>query len=392
MTVKALPLTVWMNFPSFYQLDLFQALLDTGQVELQVIFAHSVTQERLKLGWEADYDPQKYIFLNERAPVPNAVRLAWAQRRRLHIVNGIWAEPAFAAALGVLRASGSRFAVYAESPGPRAGNTAFKSRLKQAVKQQFGGWVAHTRRASLLAISHFSREFYVALGFDAERVYDFGYFEAAYHGPLVTHKQEKPDIELIFVGAFIERKGVDVLLNAALPLLTGYPYLSLTLVGDGPERPNLEQRVRDSGCANRVHFAGVLPSSQVRARIAQADALVLPSRWDGWGMVVNEALSVGVPAIVSDSCGSADLLQHGVNGYVFRSEDVDDLRNCLRRFMARPEERARLGSAAFKTGEAISTQVVACYLVECLRHMKGERSDKPLPPWANLDLTEHAPA
>src|ERR1051325_5103774 len=106
-------------------------------------------------------------------------------------------------------------------------------------------------------------------------------------------------IEILFVGQLVRRKGVDLLLDALAPLWAEYPTLRLTLIGEGDERAALESQAAASGFRDRVTFAGARPADEVRTRLMAADLLVLPSRWDGWGMVVNEALAAGVPAIVS---------------------------------------------------------------------------------------------
>jgi glycosyltransferase involved in cell wall biosynthesis len=128
----------------------------------------------------------------------------------------------------------------------------------------------------------------------------------------------------------------------------------------------------------------------IQSRIALADVLVLPSRWDGWGMVVNEALTAGVPVIVSDRCGAADLIQHGVNGFVFRSEDVDGLRQCLRKFLDNVDKRPAMRSAAAITGRAVSAEAAAPYLIECLKHMAGESHTRPAPPWLPVPASQSA--
>jgi glycosyltransferase involved in cell wall biosynthesis len=377
MTEPVIPLTIWMNIPSFYQNDLFEALAASGQVELQVIFARNVPQDRVNLGWTIPATDRSYRFLNERSPVLDAIRIAWRHRRRLHIVNGIWAEPAFAAALSVLRLTGAQYAVYAEAPDPRPTSGHFKRTLKMT----FGRWIARNARASVLAISHYARHFYSALGFADERIYEFGYFRAGYVPSDNGIKSGKTGVEVFFVGQLVERKGIDLLVAAVQPLFGAYPELHLTLVGDGIERAVLEQSVRDAGCQNRIVFEGMLSSDRVRERMANADALVLPSRWDGWGVVVNEAFSVGIPVIVSDACGAADLVRHGENGYVFRSGDVQSLRECLRRFVDSAANRTRLRAVAAETGLSISSDAVAPYLVKCLRHMMDRCADKPVPPW-----------
>ena len=110
--------------------------------------------------------------------------------------------------------------------------------------------------------------------------------------------------------------------------------------------------------------------------------LVLPSRWDGWGLVINEAFAAGVPVIASDRCGGADLIVQGANGYKFRSESVDDLRTCLSAFLTSDQKQMR--AAALRTGSTLAIPVVSEYLVACLEHMCGFREDKPVPLWEQV--------
>ncbi len=107
-------------------------------------------------------------------------------------------------------------------------------------------------------------------------------------------------------------------------------------------------------------------------------------------MVVNEALAEGVPVIVSDCCGAADLIQPGFNGYVFRSEDVGGLRQCLRKVLDSVDDRAAMRSAAASTGRAVSAEAAAPYLIECLKHMTGELDAKPAAPWLPVAAPQSA--
>jgi glycosyltransferase involved in cell wall biosynthesis len=217
------------------------------------------------------------------------------------------------------------------------------------------------------------------VGFVPERIYPFGYFrELRASGAVIAGRT----LNIVFVGQFIHRKGVDILLQAITPVLKDHPCLRLGLVGTGPDRESIETGIKAAGIADQVELEGVLPSAQMRDRLGRAHLLVLPSRWDGWGMVVNEALCAGLPVIVSDRCGASDLVCHGVNGYVFRSEDVSDLRSCLRAFMAADQQQMR--AAAIQTSSALAIPVVANYLVECLEHMSGLRAERPVPPWQQV--------
>jgi glycosyltransferase involved in cell wall biosynthesis len=383
---RMLQVTIWMNMPSFYQDGAFNALAECGDVDLRVLFARETTLDRLQLGWKEQARKYPHRILSYKLKLWDAVRLAWSERRRFHIVNGIWAEPSFAVALCVLAVARSRFVIYAEAPDPRQVQT----RMRAFLRGSFGGWVAK-RALGFLAVSHFAEQFYTHLGFAREHVYPFGYFQT------YNDRTESPGrlaagerTEVIFVGQLISRKGVDLLLEAMRPLFAEHPNLVLSVIGDGSETQALQDRARFLGIAERVNFEGTVSSDRIRARLASAAVLVLPSRWDGWGMVVNEALSAGVPVIVSDRCGAADLVQHGVNGYVFRSEDIEDLRQCLRSFLENADARSAMRSAAASTGRAVSAEAAAPYLVECLKHMTGASAARPAPPWAQISAPQSA--
>jgi len=375
-----LPVTIWMNMPSFHQDGLFNALGRSGEVELQVVFARETTQDRRRLGWTAPVRDYSYRILPAHLGLLDAIRIAWTERGRLHIVNGIWAEPSFAVALAVLALAGSKFAVYAEAPDYRQAHTGMPSLLRRS----FAEWVAK-RALGFLAVAQFAEQYYVQLGFGRDHVYPFGYFQTERDATMGSAKCAAHElIEVVFVGQLIQRKGVDLLLEAIGPLFAEQPKLALSVIGDGGEARALQDRTRSLGIEDRVNFEGTVSSETIQARLASADVLVLPSRWDGWGMVVNEALSAGVPVIVSHRCGAADLIQHGVNGYVFRSEDVKNLRKCLRSFLKNADARSTMRSAAANTGRAISAEAAAPYLVECLKHMTGASAARPAPPWSRV--------
>jgi glycosyltransferase involved in cell wall biosynthesis len=248
------------------------------------------------------------------------------------------------------------------------------------LRAPFGRLVA-PRAIGSLAVSHFATDFLERLGFPRASIYPFGYFRAM---PNITGS-EVPNLnrhtEIVYVGELSPRKGTDLLLEAMWPLYAQHDDVSLAIIGDGPMMDELRTGVVAHGAMRRVTVEGSLRADQILPRLTRADLLVLPSRWDGWGMVVNEALAVGVPVIVSDRCGAADLVKHGINGYVFPSGQVSALRECLASFLQNRSVWPRLRSAAALTGRKISTELVAPYLVQCLRHMTGGRNPRPSAPW-----------
>ncbi len=370
-----IPLTIWMNLPSFYQVDLYRDLVKTGAVELEVIFAHELSSHRASMGWRSPLENVNFPYrvLDESGSMVTAARIAGARTHRVHIVNGIWAEPSFASALGILTAAGSKCLIYSEAPNPFSAPRP----LRTQIKRLYGSWIA--RRGGVLGIASFARNFYRSIGFPGTHIYEFGYFEtAAEIGPQPARADV---IECVFVGQLIHRKGVDLLLTAFAPLVQQEPRLRLTLIGDGEARSELEAQAEQLGIRSALRFEGIMPSDQIRQRIAQAHLLLVPSRYDGWGIVANEALSVGVPVVISDMCGAAELIRPGENGYVFPSEDTDALAACLASYLSDPLQWSKMRQSAFQIGKLISSEVAAHHLVECIRHFTGTLQTKPTAPW-----------
>lgn len=132
---------------------------------------------------------------------------------------------------------------------------------------------------------------------------------------------------LLSVGGPSREKGTDVLLQALA--LCG-PDVVLRLVGDGPERPRLQQLAADLGIADRVRWLGQLPRSSMAGVYRDCDAFVLPSRAETFGVAFIEALACGKPLIATRCGGPEDIVRAG-NGLLVPVDDVDALAAALKR-------------------------------------------------------------
>ncbi len=125
--------------------------------------------------------------------------------------------------------------------------------------------------------------------------------------------------EFIFVGRFVDKKNLVELVEgyALYAQAAGAAARKLVLIGSGPEEAAIRSRAEQLGVTERIEFPGFLGAEAVAQRLAGGLALVLPSAEEQWGLVVNEALAFGLPAIISPAVGSGDLLIRSlVNGYV----------------------------------------------------------------------------
>ncbi|MEO8558254.1 MAG: glycosyltransferase family 4 protein [Rhodospirillales bacterium] len=120
----------------------------------------------------------------------------------------------------------------------------------------------------------------------------------------------------------------------------------LLVAGDGSERPALERRIADAGLGN-VRMLGFQSQSEMAALYGLADVCLLPSRWETWGLAVNEAMNGACAIIASDRVGSApDLVQQGVNGLVVPHDDGPALSAAIHRLATAPDETRRMGRAS----------------------------------------------
>jgi glycosyltransferase involved in cell wall biosynthesis len=125
------------------------------------------------------------------------------------------------------------------------------------------------------------------------------------------------------------------------------PESNIVFAGEGPLRSSIEQRARELGVSTRVRFLGFVNQSQLPSVYCGADLLVLPSLYEPFGLVVNEAMLCGRPVAVSDRVGAKyDLVREKETGYVFPAGDVNALAAILREFFADHGERERMGRDA----------------------------------------------
>lgn len=160
----------------------------------------------------------------------------------------------------------------------------------------------------------------------------------------------------LFVGSGFERKGVGRILEA-LAMQRAAPYL--LVVGHDKHLARYQRQARRLGVMERVRFLGV--QKDVKPYYAAADAFVFPTIYEPFGNVILEAMATGLPVITSFKCGGAEIIQHGINGYVCDSLD----RNALIEYMeklADVDECSRIGVAARATVEGMTLNNMAIEL------------------------------
>jgi len=148
---------------------------------------------------------------------------------------------------------------------------------------------------------------------------------------------------LLYVGRLVSEKNILFLTRSFNTWAIDKENVRLSIVGDGP----LIDKLRSINTLNKIDFYGKVPHEQISEFLALADVLVLPSKYEPWGLVVNEAMASSTPVIVSSKVGaSEDLVKNKNTGLIFDTNDFEGLLKCFDKFYYNKELRLQYGKNA----------------------------------------------
>jgi glycosyltransferase involved in cell wall biosynthesis len=323
--LKILFLTV---IPTPYQRDLFQEIAATGAVDLQVLYYKAGAHDR---EWDSpDLLPFERILegrtMTALGPSAHWNPKVMAEIDKFSADLVVISDYSALTAQMVMRRLGREgrpFIFWGEVPG-------FSRRglLGSMVRRRLQAPLA--KAEAIVGIGSVATDAYKKL-FPHKPIFDIPYFcnLARFRAARDVAPIESDVINVLFSGQMIERKGVPILLAAFAQVARKHPKLRLMLLGNGPEKEAYQALVAE-GLRERVIFLGHKDPKDLPSVFAEAHVFCLPSRHDGWGVVVNEALGAGLPIIVSDAVGSGpDLVKVGENGFITADGDVKALAKAL---------------------------------------------------------------
>lgn len=366
----------WQNGVSIHQGPLLRALAERSDGRVVVITESDIPRSRVQQGWHRpDYGRAEVVI----APGPEErARLnARLSESGVHIFSGMGAYPATTASMMAVLARGTcTVGLFVEPWDP----TGWRGRVRW-LKYRRLAWRLRDQIDFVLTTGPLGRRQYTRLGFPTSRVHPFGYFvqELTDTLPPAHPGPAGGPVRFAFVGSMNPGKQPLLLLDALARC--GARDWTLDMVGDGPLRDRLISHARRLNLHPRVTWHGALANNAARRLIATSDVLVLPSRYDGWGAVVGEALLAGTRVVVSDRCGAQDLVVSDRQGRIVDSRDGSALTAALSAEIhygrISPEDRA---SRAAWAAEHISADRGATYLLDLVAHVR-DGCPAPAPPW-----------
>lgn len=314
---------LWItNIPSPYRVQFFKTL--GLKCDLTVLFEKSSSSERNDSWTNYVFENFTGILLRgfevsaDRAFSPSVIK--YLRRNKYdHIIVSNIASPTGILAIEYMRMCGIPYLIEGDGGIPKDG-VGIKEKLKKHIIKGAKGYFS-------TGAKHDS--YYLKYGANNKNIFRYPftslYSKDILQKPLSDEEKKKyktelgikEDIAIVTIGQFIHRKGYDILLNAC-GLLHGKA--GVYLIGGKPNDEYLKI-IKDNKLSN-IHFCDFMEKSDILKWLKAADIFVLPTREDIWGLVINEAMSAGLPIITTTNCvAGTELIKDGINGFIISTED-----------------------------------------------------------------------
>ncbi len=152
---------------------------------------------------------------------------------------------------------------------------------------------------------------------------------------------------------------------------------TLDLIGDGDDRPRLQELARSLDIESAVCFRGSVPDNEIEASLQGAQVFVMPSKKEGFGIVYLEAMAAGLPCIGANHGGTPEVIEHGVSGFLIEYDDVDQLAFYCRSLLESPELYAAMSAAARHRASRVLTPATMAEDWSKLLNACSRRQHKP---------------
>jgi glycosyltransferase involved in cell wall biosynthesis len=325
---------VLTDFPSPYQAEIFNEITETGDAELRIAYLRGADPVRR---WRPRPVFHESIVLDSDAgALLQARELAKAADL---VVFNYYLHPHAQELLSERARLQRPWCFWGERPGFRKPEW-----IGQVVRQWKLRWL-HSSTASIWGIGQFAVDGYKSEFGTGRRYFNLPYFSdlKRFNGES-SNGHTRQERVFLFSGSLTRRKGVDLLARAFAQLVAEGHNVRLRILGSGVLHQSLERQLR--AVIERVELLGFADWQDLPSFYAGADVLCVPSRYDGWGLVVPEGLAAGLPVIGTDRMGAAlEFIETGRNGWRVPAGNQDGLLDALR-------------AAASLTSEQLSTMSI----------------------------------
>ena len=314
-----LKIAVLTDIPSPYQVEILNQIAQHKDNSLQVAYIRRRDPSRQWNDMPIDHD---FVVLSD-----GPIQFGEARRRVVEadlVVFNYYHHPRAASLIEERARSMRPWCFWGERPGLRKPEWA--GRLLRMRKLR---WL-HSSAAPIWGIGKFAVDTYRSEFGPHRQYFNLPYFSNLQRFSASSNSRNgESERTFLFSGSLIRRKGIDLLANAFVRLMREGHKARLRIVGDGSLRNSLNKIL--ARVESAVDFIGFVEWSDLAPQYASSHVLCVPSRYDGWGMVVPEGLASGLPVIGTDRTGAAlEFVETGGNGWLIPTENADALFKAMR--------------------------------------------------------------
>lgn len=351
----------WQNVISIHQSAFIKSLAENHNVTLAV--EEDLNSLRISDGWEVPDMGNAIITVN---PSYDTIKRLLSIENGKHVFSGIDAFPMPSKVFKMAIEKRCDISVMMEPYDPRG----LKGMLRQLKYKYLAFRFGHSIKRMFIT-GRQGEIAYRKSGFD--NIFQWGYFTETPTNDQITQTNYHKYPQLLFIGRINQRKNI-------LPLATWLKnhqnsFESFYIIGTGVLENELSRLTKNS---KKIKYLGAVPNKHIGQYLKSSDILIIPSLYDGWAAVVNEALLCGTRVICSDRCGAEILIdQEWKRGHVFALKDMGQV---MEEELKRPPlSRQQREDIAKWAENNISGKAAAKYFTECFTYSHT----KPVAPWVS---------
>ncbi len=346
---------IWTPTATHHQSAFHDAIVKNEKIDLEVRYFNKISQERLALGWEDKKCTKS--FEKRIVTLTDAHESVSDFNERIHIISGNgyaftkelitycitnnlkwinWTERSGGGLFQLLQENSTLFKIFFPIY-QRLYNRKF---AQQIEKYALGTFVSGIK----------AEEDYLRRGVSKKKIKHLYYTLKPLEKTNIIPKElnhSRFKYHFIYVGSLCHRKGIDILLKAYSKL--DQNEWGLILVGKDTTNGLYQKMVKKLNIQNNVTFTGAIDFNKINEYMSLADVFILPTRFDGWGAVLNEASSLSLPIISTDECGASyHLINNDKNGYMVKAGSLNSLKKALKNYVESPIRIQEHGEQSFE--------------------------------------------
>lgn len=369
----------WFDYPPKVEKGGFNAFSQIWDGKVIYVFSNDSRAERKAAKWDnGEYGKAVVVQLYEAPDRKDAVLSLLGQNLdAIHVANG-FDTPIMKEVKNHLFKKNSKIILFTERPTIMGG---FFERLYRRC----GLWVKYSKLyreykpyvKAYLPMGVQGMQRFHSCGIPYEKMYNFLYC------PDLTDISNRRDfsvskpIRFLYVGRFFYKtKGTDILVKA-LKYLHGSWSLDMA-GGYGSDADEVKQNI---AVYSQVRYVGIWDSSQVVRNMQDYDIVVVPSKADGWNLLINEGLHAGICVITSDEAVSHEVIDKCKAGLIFRSERPKELAKCMQYAIDNPDDVQQWMKQGRGVAKTISQERIGQYIKDIIEYEFFNVGEKPLCPW-----------